>query len=89
LNTANYIEEFQLVEIAIAYTSGVINSFAMEVLEWLKKHNVKRLENMASIGWQAEDIDQLILVEFQKFASYIATIAITQENLISANLSLF
>jgi hypothetical protein len=88
LNTADCSKEFHLVEVATAYTSSVINSFAIEVLLWLKKHNVEWLKNMASIHREVEDINQLILVEFQDFTGYMTAIAITQENLMSANLSL-
>ena len=87
-NTADCVEEFQLIEIATARTSSVINGFAMEVLKWLKRHNVEWLEDMASMRRNAKERDQLILAEFQEFAGYIAAIAITQKNSMSANLSL-
>jgi hypothetical protein len=76
-NTADCSKEFHLVEVATACTSSVINSFAMEVLVWLKKHNVEWLKNMASIYREVEDMNQLILAEFQDFMGYIAAIAIT------------
>jgi hypothetical protein len=88
LNTADCVEEFQLIEIATACTSSLINGFAMEVLKWLKKHNVEWLEDMANMRRKAKEMDQLVLTEFQKFAGYMAAIAITQKNSMSANLSL-
>jgi hypothetical protein len=58
------------------------------MLVQLKKHNVKWLKNMTSMCREAEDMNQLILAEFQDFTGYMAAIAIIQENLMSADLSL-
>jgi hypothetical protein len=56
--------------------SGVINGFAMEMLEWLKKHDVEWLKNMADMRRQIEHMNQLILAELEDFASYMTAIAI-------------
>jgi hypothetical protein len=48
----------------------------MEMLEWLKKHDVEWLKNMADMRRQTEHMDQLILAELKDFASYMTAIAI-------------
>jgi hypothetical protein len=63
-------QEFHLIKVATSCTSGVINGFAMKMLEWLKRHN------MADMRRQTEYMNQLILAKLKDFAAYMTAIAI-------------
>jgi hypothetical protein len=78
LNTMDCCKEFELVEVATTCTSSVINGFGVEVLERLEKHNVKWLEDMASMRRQNEHMDKPLLTEFEDFSCYMTSTAITK-----------
>jgi hypothetical protein len=77
-NAVNRSKKFELVKVATACTSSVINSFGVEVLEWLKKHNIKWLKDMACVRRQSEDMNKPLLTEFEDFSCQMAVISITQ-----------
>jgi hypothetical protein len=50
----------------------------VEVLEWLKNHNVEWLKDMASIRRQNEHMDEILVAEINDFLRCIAATAITE-----------
>jgi hypothetical protein len=60
----------------------------MIVLEWLKKHNVKWLKDMASMRRQTEHMDLLLFAKFEDFAGNMAATAVASQNSMSPNLCL-
>jgi hypothetical protein len=76
-NVVNCSKKFELIKVVIARTSSVIDGFSVEMLEWLKKHNVKWLKDMAYIRRQSEDMNKPLLTEFKDFSCQMAAISIT------------
>jgi hypothetical protein len=60
----------------------------MIVLEWLEKHNVKWLKDIASMRRQIEYMDLLLFVKFEVFAGNMAATAVVSQNSMSPNLCL-
>jgi hypothetical protein len=77
-NSINYCQKFKLIKVTTAYTSSVVNSLCVEVLEWLKNHNVEWLKDIASIKRQNEHIDEILIIKINNFLYYIAATAITE-----------
>jgi hypothetical protein len=84
-----FCENYHLIwHVPSARTTSVIDGFSMIVLEWLEKHNVKWLKDMACMRRQTEHVDLLLFAKFEDFAGNIAAIAVASQNSISPNLCL-
>jgi hypothetical protein len=77
-NSINCCQKFKLIKVATVYTSNVVNSFCVEVLEWLKNHNVEWLKDIASIRRQNEYMNEILIIKINDFLYYIAATAIIE-----------
>lgn len=79
-------QKFQLIEVLTASANGLIDSFFVIMLVWLKKNYSKQLKEMNSVREKAKHNNLMLIAVGNKFVNAVRAVAIKQEQSMGANL---